>query len=133
MLHNKRILIIEDEADLCLLLSDYFIRNRGEVVISHTLKEGSDLMDKIKADIVVLDNNLPDGSGWDMASAIASKLPNAHIVFISAFQSTARGHVPDGTKFSFLQKPLSIDALNRSFTAISNTVEKEEAEYCAFC
>jgi len=61
----ERVLIIDDETDFCLLMKNYFIRKNYEVHIFHTLEEGMKNMEKIKPDIIFLDNNLPDGLGWE--------------------------------------------------------------------
>lgn len=37
---DKKVLIIDDEVDFCLLLKGYFLRKKGEVYIYHTLSEG---------------------------------------------------------------------------------------------
>ena len=55
---DKRILIIDDEADFCLLFKNYFVKKNYEVQISHTLKDGMDSIENFKPDIIFMDNNL---------------------------------------------------------------------------
>ena len=45
MPENKKILIIDDETDLCLLLKEYFVKKHYEVILSHTLMEGTHLLE----------------------------------------------------------------------------------------
>lgn len=110
----KKILIIDDEPDLCLLLKDYFRRKDYEVVISHGLNEGKDLLNSIQPDVVFLDNNLPDGPGWSIAQFIAANFPAVYLVLISAFNRVAPP-MPAGAKFNTIEKPISIAQLDKQF------------------
>ncbi len=83
---GKRVVIIDDETDFCLLMKNYFLRKNFEVHIFHTLEEGMKNMDSIKPDIIFLDNNLPDGLGWEKTKYISEHFPNARINLISAYQ-----------------------------------------------
>ena len=82
----KRVLIIDDETDFCLLMKNYFIRKNYEVHIFHTLAEGMKNMETIKPDIIFLDNNLPDGLGWEKTEYISKHFPHTRINLISAYQ-----------------------------------------------
>jgi two-component system OmpR family response regulator len=82
----KRVLIIDDETDFCLLMKNYFIRKNYEVYIYHTLSEGMRNLEVIKPDIIFLDNNLPDGLGWEKTEYITQHFPNTRINLISAYQ-----------------------------------------------
>jgi len=114
---NKKILIIDDETDLCLLLKDYFVRKNYEVIVSHTLKEGVTILNALHPKILFLDNNLPDGVGWDMANVIATDFPDTYIVLISAFHSTVP-KMPIGSHFRVIEKPISMYELNKQFSEL---------------
>ncbi len=111
---NRKILIIDDETDLCLLLKDYFVRKNYEVIVSHTLSEGRNILGALHPEILFLDNNLPDGVGWDLAPLIATDFPDTYIVLISAFHSTVP-KMPVGSLFRVIEKPISMSDLNRQF------------------
>ncbi len=115
MPNNKKILIIEDEIDLCLLLKDYFLRKNYEVMVSHTLNEGKALLVSGMPNILFLDNNLPDGTGWSAAPAIAKDFPNLFIVLISAFHPSMP-QMPPNAKYSALEKPISFTDLDKQFS-----------------
>ncbi len=86
LLSVKRVLIIDDETDFCLLMKNYFVRRNYEVHIFHTLAEGMKNLDIIKPDIIFLDNNLPDGLGWEKTEYISQHFPKTRINLISAYQ-----------------------------------------------
>jgi two-component system, OmpR family, response regulator len=108
---GKRMLIIDDETDFCLLMKNYFSRKNFEVHISHTLEEGMKNIDSIRPDIVFLDNNLPDGLGWEKTEYIIQHYPNTQINLISAFQYDHR-FSNKYTSVKIWEKPISLTDLN---------------------
>jgi two-component system OmpR family response regulator len=108
---KKKVLIIDDETDFCLLLRNYFIRKNYEVHISHTLTEGMHALENINPDIIFLDNNLPDGLGWEKTEYITQKYANTKLNLISAYQysSTISAKFPS---VKIWEKPISINELN---------------------
>ncbi|HEY4153960.1 MAG TPA: response regulator [Puia sp.] len=109
---EKRVLIIDDEADFCLLIKNYFVKKNYEVHISHTLKEGMESLENFKPDILFLDNNLPDGLGWEKTEYITKNYPNIRINLISAYQYNPT----ISEKFSSVkiwEKPISMSELNQ--------------------
>ncbi len=111
---RKKILILDDEIDLCILLKDYFQRKKYEVTISHSLQEGRNFLDTIHPDILFLDNNLPDGEGWENAPQIAVSYPGTYIVLISAFHPV-RPTMPVNSQYKIIEKPISRSELDRQF------------------
>jgi two-component system, OmpR family, response regulator len=109
---KQRVLIIDDETDFCLLMKTYFVRKNYEVHISHTLEEGMKSLDSVQPDIIFLDNNLPDGLGWEKTAYIREHFPYIHINLISAYQYDHSF----SSKFSSVriwEKPISLTDLNK--------------------
>ena len=107
---EKKILIIDDEVDFCLLLKAFYSRKGFEVFLSHTLKEGLQSIRTMQPDILFLDNNLPDGLGWNVASYIQQNYPGIKLTLISAYKSDLPElHLP--AKVKVLEKPLNLEAL----------------------
>lgn len=112
---SRKVLIIDDEIDLCHLLKSYFLRKNYEVYLSHTLEQGMAFLKALHPDIVFLDNNLPDGTGWNIAPKIASEFPKAHINLISAFHPVMP-EMPADAKVTVIEKPISLTDLDRQFS-----------------
>jgi len=112
--HNsvERVLIIDDETDFCLLMKNYFIRKNYEVHISHTLEEGMKNLEKIHPDIIFLDNNLPDGLGWEKTEYICQHFPNTRINLISAYKYD-QSFSDKLTSVRIWEKPISLTDLNK--------------------
>jgi len=113
-MHRRKVLIIDDEIDLCHLLKSYFLRKGYEVYLSHTLEQGLSFLRTLHPEIVFLDNNLPDGTGWSIAPKIASELPETYINLISAFHPTIPD-MPLNARFSLIEKPISLTDLDKQF------------------
>jgi DNA-binding response OmpR family regulator len=114
MTSKKKVLIIDDETDLCLLLKDYFDRKNYEVTMSHTLSDGKTLLQSLKPEILFLDNNLPDEEGWQSAPTIASNFPDTYIVLVSAYHPD-EPRMPYPGKYRVIEKPISFTDLDKQF------------------
>src|ERR1700735_201861 len=79
----QKILIVEDEGDLCLILE--MILNKKDVVIGHVRKiAAAKVYIKNSApDLILLDNRLPDGLGMDFIPVARSLHPEVKIIMIS--------------------------------------------------
>ena len=55
MNNKKKVLIIDDEVDLCLLMKTYFLRKNYEVHIAHTLNEGVAKIEEVQPDFLFID------------------------------------------------------------------------------
>ncbi|HEY1114899.1 MAG TPA: response regulator [Chitinophagaceae bacterium] len=111
---RKKVLIIDDEVDLCLLMKSYFLRKNYEVHIAHTLQDGMKRLNEIVPDYLFIDYNLPDGLGWDKLPEMYRNHPNVHFHLISAFRPTMPDEL-DGSKLTIWEKPISLKALDHFF------------------
>lgn len=110
MNRRKKALIIDDEVDLCLLLKTYLNRRNYDVYYSHTLSEGMVQFNQIKPDILFLDNNLPDGIGWEKASGLVERNPQLQVHLISAYHPDTPERYTDMIKV--WEKPLTLRDLD---------------------
>jgi DNA-binding response OmpR family regulator len=108
---NKKVLIVDDEADFGLLMKEYFSKKNCEVFVASSIATGLGLLQKEKPDYILLDNNLPDGFGWSKTEFIVTNYPNVKLILISAME------VPTTNSLSFriLYKPLLATELNKIF------------------
>jgi DNA-binding NtrC family response regulator len=111
---RKKVLIIDDEKDLCLLMKTYFLRKNYEVHIAYTLSDGMNRVDDVMPDYLFIDYNLPDGLGWDKLPGLYKKYPKIHYHLISAFRPTMPSDL-DGSTLTVWEKPISLKALDNFF------------------
>jgi two-component system, OmpR family, response regulator len=79
-----KIVIIDDEPDLCFLLSTMLKSQGYEVLSAFNLLNGLQLVKSILPNWIIIDNNLPDGFGWEKVDEITQNIPSAKIIKISA-------------------------------------------------
>lgn len=122
-----KVLIIDDEIDLSLLLKSYFLRKGYEVFLSHTLSDGLVALADYQPDILFLDNNLPDGTGWDQAPSIVADLPDLKLYLVSAYHPLVP-LLPKNAAVKVLEKPISFSDLDHTFSALLDTTRSSEPE-----
>jgi DNA-binding response OmpR family regulator len=101
-----KVLIVDDEIDLCLLLKSYFTRKGYQVSIAYTIAKALDELQSFAPDILFLDNNLADGLGWSMVPAILRSSPSLKVYLISAYHPPMP-NLPQGVSVSVIEKPIS--------------------------
>lgn len=104
----KRVLIVDDEIDLCLMIKLFLTKKNYEVHTAHTLSEGYNKINTIMPDSLLLDNNLPDGMGWKIAENLHKEFPEMHITLISAYQAARDYRNRLGNWINVLEKPISL-------------------------
>jgi DNA-binding NtrC family response regulator len=103
------IVIIDDEEDLCFLLSGMLAAQGLKTTSFHTLMSGMDGVKKLQPDWVIIDNNLPDGLGWDKVNEIIDLVPHVHVIKISANPDSDRtGH---RDFIHYLVKPINVNSV----------------------
>jgi two-component system, OmpR family, response regulator len=111
---TRKVLIIEDEGDMCLLLNIFL--NGKEMELDHVknLTAAADYLEKDQPAVVILDNKLPDGFGIDFIRFIKSRYPAIKIIMISGFDAAAKDVALDNGADVYLEKPFSRDKLYES-------------------
>jgi len=110
----QKVLIIDDEEDLCHLMKSFFAPLGYEVQAAYTLRDGLDLVRSMLPDFIFIDNNLPDGLGWEKVDYIRSILPACQITLISAYKTVSdRGQ----SNIPILEKPISLSILRNYLPA----------------
>ncbi len=109
----KRVLIIDDEIDLCMLIQSYLSKKNYEVHTAHSLSDGFKKLDTISPDVLLLDNNLPDGMGWKEADKIRRRFPSMNITLISAYQMPKDFKEQISNDIHILEKPISLNDIEK--------------------
>ena len=108
-----RILLVDDEASLLLLLGQYLVRTGHETIAANSCAEAIALLKTGEVigpvDAAVIDLSLPDGSGEDIARAVLEFDPAIRIIIATGYAyeppASLRG------KIAVLQKPFLPRAL----------------------
>jgi DNA-binding NtrC family response regulator len=126
-----KILVIEDDLDMCNLLS-VGLNRRGYTVSTFTSgQEGLAAVQSQLTDVVLADIHLPDKNGLEICNSIAANQPHIPVIIMTAFGSmdTAIAAIRAGA-YDFVTKPLDLDILALSldravrYRNLQDTVKK---------
>jgi len=104
---EKKVLIIEDEGDMCLLLNLILDGEDFELDHVQTLLAADEYLKKESPAIIILDNKLPDGFGIDFITYIKQKYPAIKIIMISGFDAAAKDVALENGADIYLEKPFT--------------------------
>ncbi len=108
---RKKVVIIDDEEDLCQLMKSFLNDLDYDVFLAHTLTKGLAVIQEVTPDIVFIDNNLPDGLGWDQMNFLVREYPNCKINLISAYSYVSPTFDETTSLVSIIEKPLSLNTI----------------------
>lgn len=117
---KTKVLIIEDEGDMCLLLN--ILLNGKELELDHvkSLQAAEEYLQKENPKVILLDNKLPDGFGIDFISVIKKNYPEVKIIMISGYAGSAKDVALENGADLFLEKPFSKDQLYDAIKSVLN-------------
>jgi two-component system, NtrC family, response regulator HydG len=124
---KKRILVIDDDVDMCLLLNRFLTKNGYEVDTANSGLKGIEKFKEQKADIVLCDFRLGDKKdGKDVLREIKQMAPQTIVLIITGYSDikTAVDVIKLGA-FDYMSKPLIPDEV---LNILNNALSKPGAE-----
>jgi DNA-binding NtrC family response regulator len=110
----KRLLAIDDEMSVLIVLNVLFKTAGFEVVISQGGQEAVDLVEKGGFDIILTDVRMNPINGFEFAKISKAKHPETPVIMISAYESPVkRSQLHKLGVFSFVKKPFDNNELLR--------------------
>ena len=116
----RKILIIEDEGDMCLLLNLLLDGQCIEVNHVQSLSAAREWLQTEQPSLILLDNRLPDGFGIDFLSFLKINYPLIKIIMISGFDIEAEDAALEIGADTFLAKPFTKAQLDESISKLLN-------------
>jgi two-component system KDP operon response regulator KdpE len=116
---NGRVLVVDDDRDLCDLLSEFLTEEGYDVTRAYAGQEAIDAARTSAPDFVLLDLMLPDVSGIDVGHALrdAAGTRDVPIVIISGDRAALARSKAEISAISFLEKPFSLAAVQSAVRA----------------
>ena len=110
-LKGKRVLVVEDEAVVCMMIEDFFNDIGCQVVATaSTLEEALGKSNTLEMDAAILDINL----GGQLSYPVAAVLTARQIPFLFATGYGAAGLPPDLKYVPVLSQPFGIEQLEEA-------------------
>lgn len=101
-------LIIDDENDICFLLSNILRNNKISVDYVNTLGDGKAYLETHEPAVLFLDNHLPDGVGVEFIDYVKQQHASTKIVIVTAHDSPEdRSRALQEGANLFISKPFS--------------------------
>src|SRR5437762_3077155 len=116
------LLVVDDEPIICHSFRRVFASPDVRVVTAGTLAEGWRRVEEDRPDVIVLDLQLPAGSGLDLFERVRAADPRRPVVFVTAHGTTETAiEAMKHGAFDYLAKPLDLEEvsalLGRAFEA----------------
>lgn len=117
----KKILVVEDERELCSILYADLTSRGYEVELARNGQEGLEKLQVIEPDLIICDRAMPVMSGYQMLERIRGSYPqyaNLPIIILTALTDPRDRHSVDHLNpTAYLEKPVDLEKL-------ANTVDK---------
>jgi two-component system KDP operon response regulator KdpE len=110
MSERRKILYVEDDADLLRLTRRILERRGCAVTTAATLAEAREQLAGAPPDIILLDNNLPDGRGIDFLRELrqTSKVP---VIMVTSSVGAAQIEAVEAGCDDYVKKPCDMNDL----------------------
>src|SRR5436190_7074351 len=125
-----KLLVVDDEPVICQSFQWVFGAAGVEVLTAGTVEEGWRRVQNDRPDVIVLDLQLPDGSGMELFERVRATDPKRPVVFITAHGTTDTAiEAMKRGAFDYLAKPFDLEQmtglLQRAFEAARTRREPE--------
>jgi two-component system OmpR family response regulator len=116
---TQKVLVVEDEGELGLVLNMVLSERDVELEYAGSLLAADEYLQNNKPSVIILDNKLPDGFGVDYISYIRKNYPGSKIIMISGFASVRDVALANGADI-FFEKPFSLEEFNSAIDKLLN-------------
>ena len=115
-----RILIVDDDEDLCTMLGTILFSKHRNIESAYTLAQASTYLQQHEPHIILLDQNLPDGKGFDFLKKTTLSHPRAKIVMMTShtFKDDEQHPLKLGASY-FMPKPFTLQAIVKLIAHLS--------------
>jgi DNA-binding NtrC family response regulator len=115
---NASVLVVDDDVEVCRILHRMLSDEQYQVQISQSVAEAFGAIEQNPFDVYVVDYNLTDGIGLDVAERLRSKGSEAPIILLSGYDPIVLAFRTEKFRiFEIIAKPFSR-------AMISNAVKK---------
>jgi len=107
-----KVLVVDDDNDMCLLLTRFLTRNNYEVASANSGQSAIEWMKKHKPDLVLCDFRLDDMTGVQLLSKIKDTHPEASVIIITGYSDVKDAvEVMKLGAYDYVTKPLFPDEI----------------------
>jgi DNA-binding response OmpR family regulator len=108
----RRVLLVEDEPTLRRVIARNLASRGLDVQEAGTAHDAVEVATKARPDLLLLDINLPDQTGWDVLRELRRRNSEVPTIILSAVR-VSHNRLDEFHPIAYLPKPFPIDALLR--------------------
>ena len=113
-----KILVVDDEVDICLLVTQYLTKLGYEASFSLTMTGALAKIASTSYDLLFVDLNLTDGSGYELMKVLQDSKSSSKVIVISAQDSERQRALQRGASI-FLSKPFTKRSIEDSLLKLN--------------
>ncbi|WP_207491968.1 sigma-54-dependent transcriptional regulator [Aridibaculum aurantiacum] len=122
----SKILVIDDDVDMCLLLKRFLTKNSYEVSLAHNGKKALEELDNAEPDLVLCDFRLEDIDGKELLIKIKERYPRTPVIIVTGYSDIKVAvDVMKLGAYDYVTKPLFPDEI---LLSIKKALEKKADE-----
>jgi CheY-like chemotaxis protein len=132
---GRRVLIVDDERATSETLTAIFRKHGYQARASYSAEEAIDVIAEWQPNLALLDVNLPNMNGIDLAIALRTSHPNCRVLLFSGYPDTGdllKAAIQAGHVFEIISKPVHptvlLDAVANSLSEMSIQPPADVAE-----
>ncbi|HEX8356070.1 MAG TPA: sigma-54 dependent transcriptional regulator [Segetibacter sp.] len=122
----SKILVIDDDVDMCLLLKRFLSKNGYEVTLAHNGKKALEELDNAEPDLVLCDFRLEDFDGKELLIKIKERYPHTPVIIVTGYSDIKVAvDVMKLGAYDYVTKPLFPDEI---LLSIKSALQKVSAK-----
>jgi CheY-like chemotaxis protein len=114
----SKVLVVDDEVEICMLVTQYLKKLGYEVAFSLSIAEALKKLLSVPYDLMFVDLNLSDGSGYDLIKVMQDSHIPTKVIVISAYDNERPKALQKGASL-FLAKPFTKKSIDESLKKLN--------------
>lgn len=110
----KRMLVVDDEVEICDFLKNFFEERDYEVKTAYSGETAIQAMEKHKPQVVLLDVHMPGMDGMSALREMKARYPATKVIMVTALET--REKIEEALRLgadNYITKPLSLEYLEK--------------------
>lgn len=110
----KKILVVDDKAEICEFLKAFFEDRGFDVTVGYTGLQALELVEKVRPFVVLMDVQMPGMDGLSALKQIKQKYPDIKVIMVTAVET--REKIEEAMRAgadNYITKPLSLEYLEK--------------------
>lgn len=130
MIKKPRVLVVDDDEDICFLLKSVVDPEAADVFSAHTGENALQLFRKLSPQLVLLDIQLPNMSGIEVLQTIKKEREECEVIMVTAYATidTAIKAMKLGAS-DYVCKPFKLPELRETVKSALEKALKKESTY----